>query len=364
MATLIPLAALAATAVAAVAVPAVAAANVVTNMGAVNAAPVVPAVPAGLRYSKEAGDKAGASHAFLRVGGKSVTKRYLGVGSVRSWTNLDDPNENQTIFNIPYHITGTPANVAAALRAAGLPETTVSGVLADNINSKNYQTTMSAVYTAQLALREAVSGAKKTVESYADGPLIWMASHLGNAVVAVKTPSEKHAASNGRAAVPKAAKAVKEPKAAKEPKAKSSPKKPITLLERYKEVAGKAKVLDVSRMDEKGGNIRSSARPGPSSEKAYAAGLEIISNDITRYQRAIQMIFGPTALALYATQVAEAQTQLANFLANPKKKASPKKKGSPKGSPKKPSPKKVPQLMLATPGRVTLPAVLPLPVSV
>jgi len=205
---------------------------------------VINMVPAGFKWSAEAAGKAAQKGAFLRVGGLTVTRRSLS-GARRSWQS-DDPNVNQTIFNVQYRITGTPQNVALALQYAGFDNNQIQRILNDSITKDNYQTTMAAAYNTEIQNREGLKGDKPAAEGFNWDQILWFAQNLKGAVIQTKTGEQRGAvASPGRAGAGD------------------------SLAEKIKKLPA-GKVLDVSGMDvNTGKGVR--AVPAPKTTKAPAS---------------------------------------------------------------------------------------------
>lgn len=247
-------------------------------------------VPAGLKWSSEAATKAGNKNSYLRVGGEKVTSRFLS-GATRSWGS-DDPAENRTIFNTTFRITGTPENVAAALRPHNYDESEIRGVLADSITKDNYQTTKKAEYEAELAEHVAAKQNKPQAECYEWDHILWFAEHLKDAKSVSKKAAPKAPDANGNVA----------------PKAKNVGGKSLgARVDALK--AGD--LLDVSEMTADFKKI--CARPKPKtnkSNKAYSDPVPFMSNDLSKYKAIIEHHYGPEGLATYATNIEEVRNKL------------------------------------------------------
>jgi len=251
--------------------------------------PAINVVPAGFRWSVDAGTKAGAKGAFLRVGGQQVTRRYLS-GSKRSWANVD-PAENQTVFHTGYRITGTPENIQTALRYAGLGDDQIAAILGSVITRDNWQTTMADEYAREIALRAALKEAKPATEGGYDWTqIMWFAQNLKTAVIATKTGEQKGAVTSpGRAGAGE------------------------SLSDKVKKLAA-GKVLDVSNMDiNTGKGVRTVAAPKTAKSGKFGTGrVPIISNDINKYIRAIQLAYGADQEGTYAADIQVVRQAITN----------------------------------------------------
>lgn len=251
--------------------------------------PTINVVPAGFRWSVDAGTKAGAKGAFLRVGGQQVTRRFLS-GAKRSWASVD-PAENQTVFHTGYRITGTPENIRTALNYAGLGADQIAQILASVITRDNWQTTMAEEVQRELNLREGLKQAKPAAEGgYGWNDILWFAQNLKSAVIQTKTGEQKGAVTSpGRAGAGE------------------------SLADKVRKLAA-GKVLDVSNMDiHTGKGVRTVAAPKTAKSGKYGTGrVPIISNDIQKYIRAIQLAYGADQEAAYAGDIQVVRQALAN----------------------------------------------------
>jgi len=241
--------------------------------------PVMNVVPAGYRWSAEAAKKAGDKSAFIRVGGTQVTKRFLS-GARRSWTSTK-PEEQQTIFHTTYRITGTPENVRAALTYAGVSPDQIQQVLDTAITRDNFNTTMAAEVQRELAAHEALKRAKPVTEGYDWPQILWFAQHIKEAVISTKAGEQKGGlVSPGRAGGGE------------------------SLAEKIRKLQS-GKVLDVSEMDiNTGKGVRTKPAPKTAKTGKFGTGrIPIISNNIDKYIRALQLAYGPDAEQTYAQDI-------------------------------------------------------------
>lgn len=251
--------------------------------------PTINVVPAGFRWSAEAADKARAKGAFLRVGGPQVTRRYLS-GVKRSWTSTK-PEENQTIFHTGYRITGTPEAVRTALQYAGVPAQEIDNVIATAITRDNVGTTKQAEYLAELQAHAQAKQAKPVAEGYEWPQILWFGQNIKSAVIATKTGDQKGpVASPGRGGAGD------------------------SLGDKIRKL-GQGKVLDVSNMDiNTGKGVRSVPAPKTAkSGKFGTARVPIISNDLNKYIRAIQLAYGAEGEQQYAADIGVVRQALANI---------------------------------------------------
>ncbi|CAH6420787.1 Hypothetical protein HVR_LOCUS1291 [uncultured virus] len=253
--------------------------------------PTINVVPAGFRWSVDAANKAGAKGAFLRVGGPQVTRRFLS-GAKRSWASAD-PLENQTVFSTQYRITGTPDNIRTALTYAGIGVDQINQILAAAITRDNFATTMKGTVDQELEAHAALKGAKPAVQGYDWPQILWFAQNLKSAVIATKTGEQRGAVTSpGRAGTGE------------------------SLADKIKKlVAGK--VLDVSNMDiNTGKGVRTISAPKTAKSGKFGTGrVPIISNNLEKYIRAIQLAYGAGAEEQYAADIQVVRQALANVAA-------------------------------------------------
>ena len=79
------------------------------------------------------------------------TGRFL-TGAIRSFTSIN-PDERNIIFNMKYRISGSPKNIASALRYKNISEREINVVLKTSITRNNYFDTTTKQYSSQF-LRE------------------------------------------------------------------------------------------------------------------------------------------------------------------------------------------------------------------
>lgn len=245
-------------------------------------------IPAGLKWTSEAAENAKKKNTFLRVGGEKVTAR-LASGAPRSWSS-DDPAENRTIFNVTYRITGTPENVAEALRHVGYDDGEIKAVIADSITHDNYQTTKKAEYDEELENHAISKQNKPQVACYEWDHILWFAEHLKDA----KSVSKKSA--------PRA------PDSSAAPKTKVVGAKTLkTRVENLKE----GDLLDVSEMTEDFKKINVRPRPKTNkSNKHFSDPVPFMSNDLSKYKRIIEHYYGANGLTDFAANVEEVKNKL------------------------------------------------------
>ena len=242
--------------------------------------PAVNVVPTGFKWSREAADKAEQKGLFIRVGGATVGKRYLS-GAKRSWAHLD-PEENQTVYSVENRITGTPENIRVALQYANFSPAEIDKVLAGVITSANYDKEMANKVEAELELRNRIKSVKPAVQSYEMPQIVWFAQNLKNAVISTKTGEQRvPVGSPGRAGAGE------------------------SLVNKVNNLAP-GKVLDVSGMDSNTGKgVRAVANPKTAKSGKYGSGgIPIISNNLEKYIRALELVYGADARTKYAAEIA------------------------------------------------------------
>jgi hypothetical protein len=250
--------------------------------------PTINVVPAGFRWTADSATKARAKGAFVRVGGPQLSRRFLS-GANRSWAK-PNPEEYNTIFHTGYRITGTPEAVQTALAYAGVPASDIQQVLATSITRNNFDTTMAAAVKQELAEHTAVKQTKPTTEGYEWEQVLWFAQNVKTAVIQTKTGEQKGGVtSSGRAGTGE------------------------SLGEKVRKIA-QGKVLDVSGMDmNTGKGVRTIAAPRTAkSGKFGTARVPIISNNIDKYIRAIQLAYGAEGEQAYAQDIQVVNQALSN----------------------------------------------------
>jgi hypothetical protein len=244
--------------------------------------PQLNSIPAGFDWKRDAATKARDAGKFLYVGGKDITKRALS-GSPRYW-NSTDPAEQSIIYNTTYRITGTPANVAQALRFRNFTEAEIQAALADAITKDNFATTKLQAWTDELNWAKAAAAKKPVKENpYTLKDYVWFAQHLSDAKILTKA--------TGAANAPAAAAAGK--------------RRRQNLADRVKGLAA-GKVLDVSAIDYATGDGAVSRIPTvkPRTGKYGTQRIPFISNNVQNYQRAIELVYGAQGLQTYAADIA------------------------------------------------------------
>jgi alkylhydroperoxidase/carboxymuconolactone decarboxylase family protein YurZ len=246
----------------------------------------------GFRWSRDAAQKAQAKGAFLRVGGNQVSRRFLS-GAKRSWANVANPDEHDTIFHTGYRITGTPTNVRIALESAGVTADEIAQIMATAITRDNWNTTMAAQYEAEINARNALKTATPVTEGYEWPQILWFAQNLKSAVFTTKAPTTEQRAVGG------------------------SPGRRTrgeTLAEKLRNLKDD-KVIDVSGYDpQTGKHAKTTAKPKTAKSGKFGdfrRGVNIISNNIENYIRALQTIYGPDAEVTYAPEIEYVRNQLA-----------------------------------------------------
>jgi hypothetical protein len=259
-------------------------------------------IPAGFRWSQEDAQKALAKHAFIRVGGKSTTYRYIS-GALRSWRN-EKPEENSTLFNVQYRVTGTPEALTETFTYAGLTPAQITRALADSIGGANVQTEpFLSTYQQEidtLTGHRKSSTTTKTQSTYSLAQLIALGDYVKEATIVRPTKPGKSTPTAGTLRGP-------------------------SLKERLATL-GADKVLDVSNMDRSTGkNVRSVARPKSSrGGKFLSQDIPIVSNNLDNLISAIELVYG--VISGHQATISEAQKFFSFETVKPKKVKTPKGK--------------------------------------
>lgn len=291
--------------------------------------PAINVIPPMFNWKPEAAEKARQKGAFLRVGGKQVTRRYLS-GAKRAWAS-SDPQERDSIYNTQYRITGTPDNVRQALLYAQYSPEVVEGVIADSINRNNYQTTKRDEYEREIASRDGLKKSQKvqTDSGYNWAQLTWFAQNIKSAVTQTKTGETRAGvASPGR-------------------------RKDTDLASRVTKL-GPNEVLDVSAMDvNTGTGARKIDRPRTSKAAKYGTiEIPIVSNNIESYAAALRMIYGAENYEQYKGAIEATRNAIAQHATKPAPNTLPMNP---------PVPVPVPQVQLAGSYIANPPNLVPVP---
>lgn len=245
-------------------------------------APVINVIPPNYRWSAAAAGKAADKHVYLRVGGaKGVTKRALSGAERTSWSKPENAEEYDTIFINEVRITGTPENVQAALTMAGFPLDQIQTLFNGAITRDNYKTTMKAVYDAEIAAHSAIKGGKTKTPVYSTENLLWFFKELPNATIVYKS-GEKKTTGGGRGGG-----------------------RSETLADRIAKLPA-GKVLDVSALDVVtgvGATQKNAPKGAGRAGKFGTDRIPIISNDLAKYIRALELAYGADAKTTFAQDI-------------------------------------------------------------
>lgn len=248
--------------------------------------PTINVVPGGYRWSRAAAEAAAARGSFIRVGGTQVGRRTLS-GARKSWTR-DEPEENTSIFLLEHRITGTPDAVALALQYAGFSQAEITAALANAITRENFQTTKAREFAAEVDAYNAGRKNKTPAARFEWSDIIWFAQNIKSAQIGTKAGEPRGAvAVGGRAGAGE------------------------SIADKVRKL-GAGKVLDVSNMDvNTGKGVR--AVPAPKTAKSGkfgTRGIPIISNNIDKYVRALELAYGANAATEYAGDIQQVRKAL------------------------------------------------------
>lgn len=262
-------------------------------------------VPGNLKWSREAAQKAADKGAFIRVGGQGaqVTKRFLS-GAQRAW-NSNDPNDQNSIYNVEYRITGTPESVAAALRLAGYDENAITQIVNNSINRYNVGDAKRDEFLQEIERASALRQSQKAsaTAGYTWLQLTWFAQNIKSAVVQTKSGT-----TTGGAKSP--AKGNKNNLKARYDKLKDGEYLDVSNLVVHSGTGAQVKKVLPKPTSGK-------FKGGPSSE------LKIISNDADKAVAAVRLIFGDSGVTHFANDLANIQYQIEQFKASTKPAAAP-----------------------------------------
>lgn len=248
-------------------------------------------VPAGLKWSSEAAEKAAEKNSFIRVGGEKISHRFLS-GSSRSWSN-DDAEENRTIFLVVFRLSGTPENVALALKHAGYTEEQIKSFLSDAITSDNFQTTKKSEFDEEIERHKTGKLNKPLVDNYDFEQLKWFAEHIKDAKIENKKSTPKGLGSQDVITV-----------------AKTRLSPGSSLKERVEKLQD-GHLLDVSDMGADFKGVKT--KPAPKTEKSgkhFSSDLPFMSNNLDKYIKAVENVYGADGVTKYAKNIDEVRQKL------------------------------------------------------
>lgn len=254
--------------------------------------PNINVPPAGFKWSTSAAEKVLKTGQFLYVGGENVTKRALS-GYQRAWFG-NKPEEHGIVYNVEYRIAGTPENIEGALQYAGFSQQQINQALANAITRDNFQTTMKNVFDQEILSHRAIKETTK-IEKGAEGKdnykwehILWFADNLD------------HARIEGG----KGAKGTSAP-TAKAGRGKSLAARVQDVINHNKQNPNDLKVIDASGMDlVTGTNAKQIKAPkGDKAGKFGSGNIPIVSNDLNKYVKALQLAYGVDAATTYAKEI-------------------------------------------------------------
>jgi hypothetical protein len=246
-------------------------------------------VSLGLQWTREAADKARVKKAYLYVHNddKKITPRYLRGAKTHWKTNKD------LIYNREYDVTGTPDDIRAALTYGHIDKEVIETAIELSINASNFQTSKADEYKQEIKERANVKPEKGQglQDDHDWDTLIWMSKNTKNAVRVSKNTGTPVNAVTG-----KNRKVVRE-----------------ALKQRY-EALEEGWILDVSTMDDHGFGAHKKEIPetGRPVSRYGTSNIKIWTNNLDKYVRAIELIFGPEALLTYSSDIDEVKQQIAN----------------------------------------------------
>lgn len=256
-----------------------------------SAPPSTNEVPRNLRFSPDDIKRAQEKQYFITIDssktGKSASGRYI-TGAPRMWN--DHP---QNIYIEEVRLTGTPEDVSEALSLAGYSRSEISRLIKSAITMSNYRTSMAGDYDRLVREKEAAASSKKKkapVSRYTREHIVWMAANLKNPDVTISVGG-------------------KQPRASK--KTSTGKGRGKSLREKFDNLSAD-QLVDVSSMDTTTGmGATPVTLKTHTGAKKWSEGLAIASNDINKYRRAIEILFGTEGLSTYAGQIADVEGQFA-----------------------------------------------------
>lgn len=211
---------------------------------------------------------------FIFVGGKNKKQSMrLFSGTYKKWTR-ENPQDKDLIFLSDYRIMGKREDVAKTLSSIGKTQSEIDSILKNAITFNNFNTTKKGEVEKELA-----NIMKKRKVKEQEGV------RLSDEDVKTMSKSRKFSL------VPKEGTSERPKRARKETSRKKS------LKEKY-EALGEDEVLDVSNMDpETGAGVRKKKWPSKKGSKVHDSKkrLHLLTNDLDKYVRAIEVIFGSSS---------------------------------------------------------------------
>lgn len=246
-------------------------------------APVASSIPNGFKWSDKAAEKAKEKSYFIRVGGKTVTKRYIS-GAERAWKK-NKAGEYDSIFSLETRLTGTAESVATALQYAGYSSEDIQAFIANSITKDNFQ--ISPFAESYQAEKNAHATCKKDSKSCGDqgydlDTMAWFVENLKDASCVNKSGRTDCEIKKG---------------------GRTGPAK--SLAERIK-LLGPDSILDVSNMDEfTGKGVVKTKKTRTRSGKFFVGRVPFLSNNLSRYISAIKIAYGEDGPEMFKSEVEE-----------------------------------------------------------
>ena len=181
-----------------------------------------------------------------------------------------------------FRITGTPENIRAALKYSEYSDTQIQEAIDGSITKNNYQTTKSSEYKQEISDHLDKKQNKPQGECYEWEQMLWFSNNLKDAKIENKkgpvkgqnAPVQQQRVGTGFSLKEKVAKLVQ------------------------------GKLLDVSDMTPDMKKINTRDIPKTSrSGKHYSSPVPFMSNDISKYIKAIEFLYGPEGLVTYADNI-------------------------------------------------------------
>ncbi len=232
----------------------------------------VQVVSKGMRWSKEAADKALAEHKYIKIGDKAGN--LLLSGAPGRWKNAATAGD---VYVPSLRVAGNPGVIRNLFVSRGSPAATVDAHLARAYTAANYQGPLAPQFAAEIAAYKQYKGQRDAVKAATGGPKVtlgdleYLVKNLGTASTVARTT----AAGTARPVSPGRTTRVQ------------------ALSKRLADATKNGKVIDVSKVDRvKGTGAKTSKRPGGNSKKIGVPGLAIVSSDAGNFDWAMDQL-GP-----------------------------------------------------------------------
>lgn len=254
---------------------------------------------AGLRWTKDAADKAAKEHMYVFVGGNQLGSRSLS-GAKQKWSS-DDEKINQVIYNPTNRISGLPDDVGTALMGAGFTQQQAVDAVRSSYNRSNimensqyFDPTAKASFDREIAEYLAFKASKPEVQPKEWSEIAWYAVNIHTATIEGGSRSGQKVAGKGSGGSTRGS-------------AKDTLPQKLEKLTK----SGSQKVLDVTDIDAGGFGATPVAIPktdkGTKGAKFGIMGIPMVSKNFDKLRYAIGLVYGPDYVNQRAADLATLQ---------------------------------------------------------